>query len=340
MDTFAEDPECATEKQESKNPRSMLFAGATIDDDFELKKLQVFVRIRPSITEGTPKWGAENCIHASSKHSLAIAPPESSLAYKTGDRGQTYSFSQVFPDSTDQQAYFEGTAAPLVADLLRNPAHNSVMMAYGITAAGKTYTLEGTKSQPGVVPRALSALFEGLQSHVEPLTVRISYFEVYNEQLYDLMEDAPVAWPRERPQLKLKEDSKGRVFVQGLTEVEVNSAEEALAAFKKGAKQRQRAETGLNQGSSRSHSIFTISLCQHSEVEEEEDTGGEKKALTRLGRMAFVDLAGLERAQRTGNSGVRLKYVFVPQCLCNGCSVLFKTHLRLQPLHSHYIHPY
>lgn len=69
--------------------------------------------------------------------------------------------------------------APLqVRDLLRNPQHNSVMMAYGITAAGKTYTIEGTAAAPGVMPRALGALFEGLADHVEAVSVRVAYYEV------------------------------------------------------------------------------------------------------------------------------------------------------------------
>lgn len=65
-----------------------------------------------------------------------------------------------------------------VRDLLRNPQHNSVMMAYGITAAGKTYTIEGTAAAPGVMPRALGALFEGLADHVEAVSVRVAYYEV------------------------------------------------------------------------------------------------------------------------------------------------------------------
>lgn len=65
-----------------------------------------------------------------------------------------------------------------VRDLLRNKQHNSVMMAYGITAAGKTYTIEGTGEQPGVMPRALVELFEGLGSHAEPIVARASYYEV------------------------------------------------------------------------------------------------------------------------------------------------------------------
>jgi hypothetical protein len=67
---------------------------------------------------------------------------------------------------------------PQVRDLLRNKQHNSVMMAYGITAAGKTYTIEGTKEAPGVMPRALVELFQGLGGHAEAVAARASYFEV------------------------------------------------------------------------------------------------------------------------------------------------------------------
>ena len=72
------------------------------------------MRIRPSVTAGVPRWDAENCIHATSKHSIAIAPPEGSQAYKSGDRGQTYSFSRVFDEHTAQEEYYGATAAPLV----------------------------------------------------------------------------------------------------------------------------------------------------------------------------------------------------------------------------------
>ena len=147
-------------------------------------------------------------------------------------------------------------------DLLRNRGHNSAMMAYGITAAGKTYTIEGTKEQPGVMPRALLLLFEGLASHAEPIVARASYYEVkaggrrqceqnlpavlerrachlsagphstdmlppvtctcvqvYNEQIYDLLDEQGVGPLGQRGALKLKEDALGRVFVAGLAEV-------------------------------------------------------------------------------------------------------------------------
>ena len=308
----------------------MAFAGARLDDEVEMKKLQVFVRVRPTVTENAAvsatgnenaaagHWDAANCIHASAKHTLAIVPPERSLAYKNGDRGQTFTFSQVFEAATSQEGYFASTAAPLVADLLRNPQHNSVMMAYGITAAGKTYTIEGTKSAPGVVPRALSALFKGIADHTESgtLAVRVSYCEIYNEAVYDLLEEAPGGWPRQRPALRLFEDLKGRVNVAGLSEVEVTTADEALGVLRRGAKHRQRAETGLNYSSSRSHSIFGINLVKKESDDGDDDEEGTSSQqqqqrntgkVERLGRMSFVDLAGSERAQRTGNVGIRLK---------------------------------
>ncbi|PRW57364.1 Kinesin KIF19 [Chlorella sorokiniana] len=317
-DLFAGDPECAKPKQEPGQAglaRTHTFAGAGLDDELELKKLQVFVRIRPGVTAGAPRWDAENCIHATSKYSIAIAPPEGSQAYKSGDRGQTYSFTRVFDEHTAQTEYYEATAAPLVRDLLRNARHNSVMMAYGITAAGKTYTIEGTKHTPGVMPRALVDLFAGLAAHVEPLVARASYYEVYNEQIYDLLDEHGVGPLGQRAALRLKEDTLGRVFVAGLSEAEVGSADEALALLRRGSRQRQRGETALNYSSSRSHSIFTITLYQQglegqdsegsgSGEEAEEGVGGGEE---RLGRISFVDLAGSERAQRTGNVGVRLK---------------------------------
>jgi hypothetical protein len=345
-DLFADYPGCDALNNNSNKAEAPLsqqvsranaFAGAGIDDEFEMKKLQVFVRIRPTATTNTAvnattststssHWDAENCIHAAAKHTLAIAPPEGSMAYKAGDRGQTFTFSQVFEAATTQEEYFSATAGPMVDDLLRNPQHNSVMMAYGITAAGKTYTIEGTKTAPGVLPRALTALFEGIACHMDAdsLAVRVSYCEIYNEAVYDLIEEAHNGWGvQKRPALRLMEDARGRVSVAGLSEVEVTTAEEALGVLRRGAKHRQRAETGLNFSSSRSHSIFGIHLVRRQEAAAVDGDGGAEEGVAttsaaaaaalkpvkveRLGRMSFVDLAGSERAQRTGNVGIRLK---------------------------------
>lgn len=79
-----------------------------------LAVLQVVMRIRPSLQHGVPSWSKENCIHAVSASTVAIAPPESSQGYRNGDRGQTYNFTRVFNEHTAQEEYFQATAAPLV----------------------------------------------------------------------------------------------------------------------------------------------------------------------------------------------------------------------------------
>ena len=77
--------------------------------------LQVCVRIRPALQQGLPRFTADNCIHAASASSIAIAPPEASQGYRNGDRGQTYNFSRVFRETTSQREYFAATAAPMVS---------------------------------------------------------------------------------------------------------------------------------------------------------------------------------------------------------------------------------
>ena len=76
--------------------------------------MQVVMRIRPPLQHGMPSWSKENCIHAVSGSTVAIAPPENSQGYKNGDRGQTYNFTRVFSEHTGQEEYFQSTAAPLV----------------------------------------------------------------------------------------------------------------------------------------------------------------------------------------------------------------------------------
>lgn len=72
------------------------------------------MRIRPALQQGLPRFTADNCIHAASASSIAIAPPEASQGYRNGDRGQTYNFSRVFRETTSQREYFVATAAPMV----------------------------------------------------------------------------------------------------------------------------------------------------------------------------------------------------------------------------------
>ena len=136
--------------------------------------------------------------------------------------------------------------------------------------------------------------------------VFISYCEIYNTQIYDLLEDTrdPITGRPKYDTKSLREDAYGNMFVYGSTEIEVRSASEAIDAFYRGQKRRRVAATQLNQESSRSHTIFNIRLVKtYPSGEGEIDL--EKPCL--LSQLALVDLAGAERAARTGNAGQALK---------------------------------
>ncbi|KAK9841114.1 hypothetical protein WJX74_000215 [Apatococcus lobatus] len=282
--------------------RSLVVAGSSKAAELDLDRMQVVVRVRPQLAKGIPKWSKQVCVHAVSSCSVAIAAPEESQMYKNGSWGQTYTFSRVFPEQTSQHEYFRATAAAMVQKMVRTKQHSSVMMAYGISASGKTHTIEGTKSDPGVLPQALRLIFQEVANGDRSLSILVQNYEVYNETIFDLLDQHGVGPLGQRQPLRVTEDANGQVMVAGLTEMEVRSPEEALAALRTGSKQRQRAATALTYSSSRSHSIFTICLCR------KDRTGqGEPKDPQRLSRMSFVDLAGSERAARTGNVGARLK---------------------------------
>ena len=111
---------------------------------------------------------------------------------------------------------------------------NALVFSYGPTNAGKTYTIEGTANAPGVLVRTLQTLFDAIQERSETKTsVWVSYLEVYNESIFDLLtepEKDPIGRPLPRKQLRLKEES-GNVVVKGLRELAITSVAEGVQVF-------------------------------------------------------------------------------------------------------------
>ena len=276
----------------------------------QVERMQVVLRVRPpkgtAVARRDVAPGDGECLHALSGTSVHIAPPDGSAGCKAGDRPATFSFSRVFAPDADQKYLFRHTARNLVLNMVGNERDSAVVMTYGITSSGKTYTMEGTASQPGLIVRSVQLLFAQLEAAAaqgkdtdnsdSQLTVRVSLYEVYNDCIYDLL-NMPDVMPinKKLPTLKLKEDAAGHVYVAGLAEVAAAAPAEALDAYHRGIANRHRAETQLNLQSSRSHCIFTVTLC----------AGGPDGAAAaqRLSSLSFVDLAGSERAARTGNAG-------------------------------------
>ncbi|KAF4981107.1 hypothetical protein FZEAL_3014 [Fusarium zealandicum] len=182
--------------------------------------------------------------------------------------------------------------------------YHTCIFAYGQTGSGKSYTMMGTPDQPGLIPRTCEDLFERIDAaHGEnsnvAYNVRVSYFEVYNEHVRDLLVPA---LPTKAPNyLKIRESPIEGPYVKDLTEVPVRNIDEILRYMKMGDMSRTVASTKMNDTSSRSHAVFTIMLKQiHHDMETDETT-------ERSSRIRLVDLAGSERAKATEATGARLR---------------------------------
>ncbi|XP_015147593.1 kinesin-like protein KIF23 isoform X4 [Gallus gallus] len=139
-------------------------------------------------------------------------------------------------------------------------------------------------------------------------SVFVSYIEIYNNYIYDLLEETPFDLIKPKPpQSKiLREDQNHNMYVTGCTEVEVKSTEEAFEVFWKGQKKRRIANTQLNRESSRSHGVFIIKLAQAPLDADGDNVLQEKEQIT-LSQLSLVDLAGSERTNRTKAEGNRLR---------------------------------
>ena len=182
--------------------------------------------------------------------------------------------------------------------------YHTCIFAYGQTGSGKSYTMMGTPDQPGLIPRTCEDLFQRIEAaHNETpnisYNVRVSYFEVYNEHVRDLL--VPVH-PNQPPYyLKIRESPTEGPYVKDLTDAPVRNISEIMKHMKMGDASRTTASTKMNDTSSRSHSVFTIMLKQiHHDMDTDETT-------ERTARIRLVDLAGSERAKATEATGARLR---------------------------------
>ncbi|XP_068204357.1 osmotic avoidance abnormal protein 3-like isoform X3 [Palaemon carinicauda] len=199
-----------------------------------------------------------------------------------------------FTDSTTEGIYND-VAFPLVESVLEG--YNGTVFAYGQTGCGKSFTMQGVTDPPtqrGIIPRAFEHIFEVIQTTENmKYLVLASYLEIYNEEIRDLLGTDV------KKKLDLKEHPDKGVYVQGLSQHPVHNTGECEDLMDRGWKNRSVGSTLMNADSSRSHSIFTITL-------EMMETTGDNDAI-RSGKLNLVDLAGSERQAKTGASGDRLK---------------------------------
>ncbi|KAL3270473.1 hypothetical protein HHI36_021019 [Cryptolaemus montrouzieri] len=210
-----------------------------------------------------------------------------------------FTFDSTYDDYSNTEVIYNDICYPLVESVLEG--YNATIFVYGQTGCGKSHTMEGNKNQEppdkGVISRALEHIFEAIAvtTGVKYLAI-ISYLEIYNEQIRDLL------LPTEKLSnctLSLKETPNDGVTIPGLTSQPVHDVSDCEKYLNIGSKNRVIGATLMNQNSSRSHSIFTISIEQISVQNNNESI--------RKGKLNLVDLAGSERQAKTGATGDRLK---------------------------------
>ncbi|KAE8750629.1 hypothetical protein FOCC_FOCC002609, partial [Frankliniella occidentalis] len=256
----------------------------------------VAVRIRPH----RPDEG-QRVVHAVNEKTVILEdpPPSGSRARARGPSRQ-YLCDKVFEEDATQEEVYASTTRPLVDAVLRG--YNATVFAYGATGAGKTHTMVGPEeaddpSQQGVMVRALNELF-GQAAHLGD-KVTLSYLEIYNENIRDLLN--PSGPTTSGGSLELREDQSGGVRVAGLTEANTRSTAEVLQLLHRGNRARTVEPTAANKASSRSHALLSVRLTRSA-------APGRPRALSApSGRLYMIDLAGSERASNTKNRGKRLQ---------------------------------
>ncbi|XP_021097112.1 kinesin-like protein KIF3A isoform X2 [Heterocephalus glaber] len=210
---------------------------------------------------------------------------------------KTFTFDTVFGPESKQLDVYNLTARPIIDSVLEG--YNGTIFAYGQTGTGKTFTMEGVRAVPelrGIIPNSFAHIF-GHIAKAEGDTrflVRVSYLEIYNEEVRDLL------GKDQTQRLEVKERPDVGVYIKDLSAYVVNNADDMDRIMTLGHKNRSVGATNMNEHSSRSHAIFTITI-------ECSEKGVDGNMHVRMGKLHLVDLAGSERQAKTGATGQRLK---------------------------------
>jgi hypothetical protein len=243
---------------------------------------------------------------------------------------RVYGFDKVFGPYSTQEDVYDDAVRPVVDEVL--DGYNCTIFAYGQTGTGKTHTMEGDHQgcadspetlpeDAGIIPRAMAHVFASLNASGAEYSVRCTFLELYNEEITDLLNPDAPAGPEPAPTAAmappssgpgagkhssatgrhaLMEDGKGGVAVRHLTEVCVSSPADIFAHLAAGSNRRRTAETLCNKQSSRSHSVFTVSVHAR-------ETNAEGEDVVKCGKLNLVDLAGSENVSKSGAKDSRAR---------------------------------
>ncbi|CAO2656785.1 Nn.00g055880.m01.CDS01 [Neocucurbitaria sp. VM-36] len=208
-----------------------------------------------------------------------------------------WSFDRNAPNYAGQDNLHEDLGKPLLDNAFQG--YNNCIFAYGQTGSGKSYSMMGYGQEYGIIPKICQDMFERIKVLQEDknlsCTVEVSYLEIYNERVRDLLN------PSNKGNLRVREHPSTGPYVEDLAKLVVQSFPEIENLMDEGNKARTVAATNMNETSSRSHAVFTLTLTQKRHDVQTSMSG------ERVAKISLVDLAGSERATSTGATGARLK---------------------------------
>ncbi|XP_011643577.1 chromosome-associated kinesin KIF4A isoform X1 [Pogonomyrmex barbatus] len=246
--------------------------------------VRVALRIRP-LVESELEKGCQLCLDA--------IPGEPQVRVCNSDKAFTYNY--VFPPHIGQEDFYNTAIRQLLDNIFQG--YNVTILAYGQTGSGKTHSMGTTYTgvgEKGIIPRVIDDIFEIIKSKEDwSFKVAVSFMELYQEQLYDLLSDKQ----KSQSIVDIREDGKS-IKIVGITEKEVTNAEETLECLVQGSMGRVTGATAMNAHSSRSHAIFT--LCIRQQKRDDPNTAT-------VAKFHLVDLAGSERSKKTQATGERFK---------------------------------
>jgi len=252
----------------------------------ESSPVEVIIRVRP-LSQRETNNNVKNIILVD-KNKLNLINPED-------NKSKDFQYDHIYDRETNQQDIYNNVGKKIIDHAFNG--YNCCIFAYGISGSGKTHTIMGYNSDPGLIPRISQSLFEqqiqrNLLNNNMQFKIDISYFEIYSEKIRDLLssnKSDTIPQIREHPEFG--------PYVEGLTSININSALLIKKLIEQGNKERTIASTLLNDRSSRSHAILTIIFTQINTLDGTETTS----------KINIVDLAGSEKISLSGVKGVNLK---------------------------------
>ena len=270
--------------------------------------IKVVVRVRPFNGRELDRK-AKCVVQMKDNQTILLPPPDAEERLrKSGGKGldgqkvfaydkSYWSFNRADGHFAGQDNLFDDLGAPLLDNAFQG--YNNCIFAYGQTGSGKSYSMMGYGEESGVIPRICQNMFERITDLQKDknltYTVEVSYLEIYNERVRDLLN------PSTKGNLKVREHPSTGPYVEDLAKLVVRSFPEIQHLMDEGNKARTVAATNMNETSSRSHAVFTLTVTQRRHDEET------RMDTEKVAKISLVDLAGSERATSTGATGARLK---------------------------------